>query len=91
MVEYLLSNEQFFLIIMLFVWVIILELTHSTISSGKSGVGLSYLQFGIAIPLILSLCANAYLQSIAYGYMVAFVVVLVSAYYVFIGLGSKIK
>lgn len=86
MVEYLLSNEQFYLIVMLFVWVIILELAHSS-----KAIGLCWLQFAVSMPLVISLCSNAFLQSIAYGYMLAFTVLLVSAYYVFIGLANKIK
>jgi len=86
MTEVLFSNDQFFIVILSVIWLYI-----STLGFEKEDVNLLYIQFFVAIPLVLMLLANAFLDGLVLGYGVGFSVAVTSVYFVFLGTIIRFK
>lgn len=84
MTEVLLGNEQFFLILMVFVWSLLFILY---IDTKETLLGFS--QFLVMLPLFLFIESISFLNSLVFGYVFGFVLLLLSSFILKISFSSN--
>lgn len=81
----MLDYSLIYFIIFFVFWIYMLELTIDN----NDKIAFNYLQFGLMIPLVISLANNSYVTSFVLGYLFCFVVGILSLYVLTIRITQK--